>query len=92
MQQRFCHDDVDVEKTRIYPDFEPLRSIGFNDHDPAKVPKFKYRHDGALSIRNFALNQAQLKKFSYLSTCQPPTKKELPTSMVHGISYLFYLM
>jgi hypothetical protein len=42
------------------PNFEPLRSIGFNDHDPAKVPKFKYRHDGALSIRNFALNQAQL--------------------------------
>jgi hypothetical protein len=32
----------------------------FNGHDPAKVPKFKYRHDSALSIRNFAVNQAQL--------------------------------
>jgi hypothetical protein len=40
--------------------FEPPCSIGFNGHDPAKAPKFKYRHDGALSIRNFALNQAQL--------------------------------
>jgi hypothetical protein len=48
---------VDVEKTHV-PNFEPLRSLGFNGHDLAKVSKFKYKHDGALSIRNFA--QAQL--------------------------------
>jgi hypothetical protein len=49
-----------VLKKPMNSNFEPLRSIGFNGHDPAKVQKFKYRHDGALSIRNFALNQAQL--------------------------------
>jgi hypothetical protein len=37
------------------PNFEPLRFIGFNDHDPPKAPKFKYRHDGARSFKNFAL-------------------------------------
>jgi hypothetical protein len=68
----------------MHPNFEPLRSIGFNGHDPAKVQKFKYKHDGALSIRNFALNQAH---FSYLSTDQQP-KNVLPTFVVHGISYL----
>jgi hypothetical protein len=47
-----------VLKKPMDPMFEPLRSIGFNGHDPAKVQKFKYRHDGALSIRNFALKQA----------------------------------
>jgi hypothetical protein len=26
--------------------FEPLRSICFNGHDLANVPKFKYSHDG----------------------------------------------
>jgi hypothetical protein len=40
--------------------FEPLRSVGFNGHDPAKVSKFKYRHDGAFSIRNLVLNKAQM--------------------------------
>jgi hypothetical protein len=47
-------------KKPMDPNFEPLRSIGFNGDDPAKVSKFKFSHDGALSIRNFALNQAQL--------------------------------
>jgi hypothetical protein len=44
---------VDVEKP-MDPHFEPLCSTDVNGHDPAKVPKFKYRHDGALSIRNFS--------------------------------------
>jgi hypothetical protein len=49
-------------KKPMDPNFEPLRSINFNGHDPAKGPKFKYWHnDGALSMKNFALNQAQLK-------------------------------
>jgi hypothetical protein len=56
--------------------FEPLRSLVFNGHDPVKVKIFKYRHDGTLSIRNFALNQAQL-LISH-------------TSVVHEISYLFF--
>jgi hypothetical protein len=47
-------------KKPMNSNFEPLRSLGFNGHDPAKAPKFKYRHDGALLITNFALNQVQL--------------------------------
>jgi hypothetical protein len=46
-------------KKPMDPNFEPLSSIGFNGHDPAKAQKFKNMH-GALSIKNFALNQAQL--------------------------------
>jgi hypothetical protein len=49
-----------VLKKPMDPNFEPLRFTGFNDHDPAKVQKIKYRHDGVLWIRNFTLNQAQL--------------------------------
>jgi hypothetical protein len=49
-----------VLKKPMDPNFKPLRSIDFNGHYPAKVRKFKYRHDGALSIRNFELKQAQL--------------------------------
>jgi hypothetical protein len=49
-----------VLKKLMDSNFTFLFTPGFNDHDPAKVQKFKYRHDGALSIRNFALNQAQL--------------------------------
>jgi hypothetical protein len=70
-------------KKPMDPNFEPIRSIGFNGHHPSKVPKFKYRHDGTLSNRNFTLNN-----FSYLSTDQQP-KNVLPTSVVHGIGYLF---
>jgi hypothetical protein len=57
------------------PNFEHLRSKGFNVQDPAKVPKFKYMHDGALSlsIRNFVLNQAQL-IISY--ACQLTAKRQ----------------
>jgi hypothetical protein len=47
-------------KKSMNPNFRPLRSIGLNGHHPAKVQKFKYRHDCALSIKMFALNQAQL--------------------------------
>jgi hypothetical protein len=42
-------------KKPMNSNFEPLRFIGFNGHDPAKVPKVKYRHDGALSIRKAQL-------------------------------------
>jgi hypothetical protein len=73
-----------IVKIPMDPNFEPLCSIGFNGYDPAKVPKFKYRHDIALSIRNFAQNLAQL-----IISQQP--KNVLPTSVVYGISYLFGL-
>jgi hypothetical protein len=59
-------------KKPMDPYFEPLRSIGFNGHDPAKVPK--YRHDDALSIGNFALNQAQL---IISHTCQLTNNQKL---------------
>jgi hypothetical protein len=73
------------------PNFEPLRSIGFNGHDPAKVPEFKYRHDGAPSIRNFALNhQAQLIIFSYLSTDQQP-KNVLPPCYTEFSIYCMWI-
>jgi hypothetical protein len=75
-------------KKPMDPNFEPLRSIGFNGLDPAKVPKFKYRHDGALSIRNFALNLAQL-IISHTCQLDQQPKNVLPTFVVHGISYLF---
>jgi hypothetical protein len=51
---------ADVEKTHGSQFWTSTLHIGFNGHDPTKVPKFKYRHDGALSFRNFALNQAHL--------------------------------
>jgi hypothetical protein len=70
-----------------------IDSIGFNGHDPTKVQKLKYRHDGALSIKNFAQNQTQLliSHTCQLSTDQQP-KNVLPTSVVHGIYYLFFYL
>jgi hypothetical protein len=70
------------------PNFEPLRSIGFNDHDPAKVPKFKYRHDCALSIRNFALNQAQL---IISHTCQLTANQKMCSLLPWYTEFPIYL-
>jgi hypothetical protein len=47
-------------KKLMNPNFEPIRSIGLMAMIRPKVQNFKYGHDGALSIRNSALNQAQL--------------------------------
>jgi hypothetical protein len=78
---------ADVEKL-MDPNFKPLRSIGFNDYDPAKVPKFKYRYDGALSIRNFALNQAQL---IISHTCQLTTNQKMCTLLPWHTEFSIYL-
>jgi hypothetical protein len=64
-------------KKPMDPNFEPLRSIGFNGHYPSIVPKFNHRHDGALSIRNIALNQAQL-IISHILVNWPTAKKCAP--------------
>jgi hypothetical protein len=87
-----------VLKKPLDTNFEPLCFINFNGHDPAKVKKFKYRHDGALSIRNFALNQAQL---LIVHTCQLTNNKrlcsllpwytEFPIYFTKLISNLFFL-
>jgi hypothetical protein len=44
-------------KKPMDPNFESMRH-GFNGHNLAKVPKYKF--DGARSIRNLVLNKTQL--------------------------------
>jgi hypothetical protein len=52
MDQEF---HADVEKP-MDPNFEPLRSIDFDGHGLAKVPKSNYRHGGALRNRSEILH------------------------------------
>jgi hypothetical protein len=70
-------------KNSMDPNFEPLSSICVNGHDPAKVPKFKYRHD-----QKFRMNHAQL---IISHTCQLTNNQKMCSLFPwqHGISYLF---
>jgi hypothetical protein len=76
-----------VLKKPMDPNFEPLSFIGFNGHDPAKVQKFKYRYDGALSIRNFALNKAQL---LISQTCQLTNNQKMCSLLPWYTEFTFY--
>jgi hypothetical protein len=77
-----------INQSIMDPNSEPLPFIEFNGHDPAKVQKFKYWHDGALSIRSFALNQAQL---LISHTCQLTNNQKMCSLLPWYTEFPIYL-